>query len=189
MRDAALTDIGVEQASSMRQGIQELNPSLIITSPLSRSLHTTSEACADVIASENCSVMVHPVVREHAYANCDIGSSPNCLAEKWKLWSDQLSAIPEEWWLPEDPAVVYSGAPSPRLREPWQNLQNRAKRLVIILRDQIAAGHKRILVVGHAVLFYALLNRWVSNCELVELDLNAVRPPCSCEGYVCHCDC
>ena len=58
-----------------------------------------------------------------------------------------------------------------------------------LLREKEQQGHSQVLVVGHAVLFWALTDSWLSNCQLVELDMDrGPRDRCQCSGFVCRCD-
>lgn len=186
IRDAELTDIGVQQAIAQQATIEVLDPTLLVLSPLSRNLKTGAIACGSIRARNNpLNVLVTPLMREHTYSTCDIGSSPTTLAEAWPLWSGQLSSVPEFWWAHDLSNV--SETDKNIYREPWQKLQRRVTELVRLL-SELSSEHRSIVVVGHAVLFYALTGEWMANCQLVELDLGKLRPHCECTGFACRCE-
>lgn len=200
IRDADLTDIGCQQARDLRQQISDLNPTLLVLSPLTRNLRTTYEACFDIINSSNPpDVVITPLAREHTYSTCDLGLSPSTLSSVWPQWEQELSVLEEHWWCHrlQSPGGDISELSSNTenfdnpvyCREPWMVLQNRASQLIALLSDYLKSGgvEKNILLVGHAVLFYAITGKWMDNCQLIELDMNNLREPCACPGYVCTC--
>lgn len=199
VRDAELTEKGILQARSMREDIASIKPSLLILSPLSRNLQTAHEACCELLENKQVEVKVTPLAREHTYSTCDLGSSPHTLKNTWPQWSSQLGEVIDEWWMHNYPVECSSSATSslttgvsnesemPSYREPWQHLQDRVESIVKILTDA-QAEHECILLVGHAVLFYAMTGKWLDNCQLSELDLSSLRPRCACTGHVCLCD-
>lgn len=184
-RDADLTDRGVQQAIAAQPAIAELGPSLVIMSPLARNLRTGYLACQPLLLSNATDVMITALLREHTYSSCDVGSSPGTLAEQWPQWADRFSGLPEMWWAHD--ASCTSDCDKSIYREPWQELQRRVTELAALLSAQ-AESHRCIIVIGHAVLFYALTGEWLANCELRELDLDKLRTPCLCDGFACRCD-
>ena len=179
----------MEQAQALRDDILALNPALIVLSPLTRNLHTASEACKTLLERKGRSIdiIVTPIAREHTYSTCDLGSPPDRLQERWPEWSTQLAEIPHRWWAHSSAGL--DDGPRENYREPWQHLQERVDSLVVFLEDEL---HKRpgqnILLVGHAVLFYALTGKWLANCQLIKFSLSEVRPKCSCTGHACTCE-
>jgi len=192
IRDAGLTEKGIQQARDMSGQVAQFNPSLMILSPLTRNLHTAKEACRGVFESTpGAEVHISPILREHTYSTCDLGTDPVTLQAAWPEWTSQLHNVTDRWWVPEQLLAEGSSVDSDarnECREPWQNLQNRTDTLIQLLQEKKEQGHERVLVVGHAVLFFALTGNWLSNCELVELDIERRRPRCGCTGYVCRCD-
>ncbi len=189
IRDAGLTDRGVDQARALQADILTLDPALIILSPLTRNLHTASESCKMLLQQKGgfVDVIVTPIAREHTYSTCDLGSSTESLQERWPEWSTQLSEVPPRWWA-HSTARVDDDGPRENYREPWQHLQNRVEFLVALLEEELRKRPGRnILLVGHAVLFYALTGKWLANCELFEFSVSDVRPRCSCTGHACIC--
>lgn len=216
IRDADLTEKGVTQAQEVRRQVTELGPTLLMMSPLTRSLRTGMEACADILnirgvrseadkREENCdnsdgnndptvamskillslSVKITPLLREQTFATCDLGSTVDALQEKFPHWSAELQDIPAEWWC-HSPSVE---DPNSRLscRESWQTLQDRTEALCKMITEA-QQEHDCIVIVGHAVLFYALTGEWMSNCQLMELDMNKLRVRCTCETPACCCE-
>lgn len=163
-------------------------------SPLTRNLRTGYEACYDIFHGLNPpEIYITELAREHAYSICDLGTPPQQLKAAWPQWEHELSTIPDDWWLHKPDGregnsehAIHSDC----FREPWQHLQWRVRELTSLLHRHLEIGsHTNILLVGHAVLFYAMTGRWHGNCELVELDLDGLRPACECSGYVCRCAC
>ncbi|CAM9214330.1 unnamed protein product, partial [Ectocarpus fasciculatus] len=178
VRDAALTETGIAQATAMQPEIQALDPTLLVMSPLTRNLQTGHFACQPLLeCTDNASapeVLITPLLREHTYSTCDIGTHPEQLVEIWPVWAHHLCGLPAQWWAHDSEAA--SDADRSLYREPWQKLQQRAAELISLLEEK-SKEHRNIVVVGHAVLFYALTGNWMANCQLVEFDLSAARPP------------
>jgi glucosyl-3-phosphoglycerate phosphatase len=195
IRDADLTETGCQQARSLRQQVHDLNPSLLVLSPLTRNLRTAHEACYDILNSSSSlpTVVITPLAREHTYSTCDLGSLPSSLASAWPQWEQELSALEDHWWCHISHAATDSGTPrdvesTSYCREPWAVLQDRAAQLIALINDHVKSGdHENVLLVGHAVLFYALTGEWMDNCQLIELDVSKLRTPCQCSGYACIC--
>ena len=188
-RDASLTPTGINQASELKTDIMKLNPSLLVISPLTRNLQTADVACHELLQRSTTTsateVIVTPLLREHTYSTCDIGTSPAQLAHLPHWAANGINSLSADWWA-HDPNHI-SDCDKSIYREPWQNLQRRTSALVDMLTEQ-SKKHKCIVVVGHAVLFYALTGNWMANCQLTEFDLNKVRPHCECAGLACRCD-
>lgn len=189
IRDTDLTEKGIKQANELNERIKELNPSLIIASPLTRSIRTAYEAC------NNCGGVFHiiPLLREHSFSLCDVGTPPAKLIEQWPQFEEQLRQLSEDWWCNSEEQKQYVGGtyldvPAQARRETWQHLQDRIEGLVRYIEEQIQQGHHTIILVGHAVLFYGITGKWVNNCELIEIKLDEIRKRCDCSGTVCMCE-
>jgi glucosyl-3-phosphoglycerate phosphatase len=199
IRDADLTEKGVTQARSLREQVKALNPSLLMMSPLTRNLRTGLEACSDLLPGSNSDssdhdqkqeetthvkVQITPALREHTYSSCDLGSPVETLQAAFPHWSEQLQHISGDWWC-HDSAVD----PDSRLscREPWQKLQDRTEELCVLIQ-QAQQEHTNIVIVGHAVLFFALTGEWLANCQLLELDMGRLRERCGCQSPACCCE-
>jgi broad specificity phosphatase PhoE len=197
IRDANLTPLGITQAQDMVHQVATLNPSLLLMSPLRRNLATGQAACHALLTGGHDShtdrlleVAITPDLREHTYATCDIGTDSATLALTYPHWSKQLEKLPKSWWEHNNDQKdsTCSNKESTRpWQEPWQDLQNRADAIISLITEE-TKKHECILVVGHAVLFYAMTGEWMSNCELMELDLSKLRSRCSCQGNYCCCE-
>jgi glucosyl-3-phosphoglycerate phosphatase len=188
IRDTDLTDKGIEQAKGLNSALTELKPSLIIASPLTRSLRTAVEACGN----HQCEFRITPLLREHSYSICDVGQHPSQLAQQWPQFQSQFAELPSDWWCNTDQQKdhsegSYMDTPPESYRESWQHLQDRIEQLLQLIDEQILNGHETILLVGHAVLFFGLTGRWVDNCQLIELNRGDLRQRCLCPGFVCEC--
>jgi glucosyl-3-phosphoglycerate phosphatase len=189
IRDTDLTQFGIEQAQKLNSDILELNPSLVIASPLTRSLRTAVEACG----SHQCVYEITPLLREHSYSICDIGQPPAVLSQQWPQFQTAFDRLESTWWCNTESQQLcdhnsYLDFSPEHYRESWQHLQDRVDQLLHFIDTQIEmGGHETILLVGHAVLFYGLTGKWVDNCQLIELDREKLRQRCACGGYVCEC--
>jgi broad specificity phosphatase PhoE len=108
------------------------------------------------------------------------------------MWERELSEVPEVWWSHNKDCDSINAEENDSCREsyrePWSRLQQRAGELVAYLKTEIDSGsHENILLVGHAVLFFAMMGEWLDNCQLVELDMEKLRTPCQCAGHACVC--
>ena len=189
IRDTDLTSVGIDQARGLQQAIKELNPSLVIASPLTRSLRTAYESSCQ----SNAIFQVTPVLREQRFSICDVGTPPSVLIEQWPQFEEHLRDLSIDWWCNTEEQKqyineTYLNLSSEAYRETWQHLQDRIEELISYIQEQINQGHETIVLVGHAVLFYGITGKWIDNCQLIELKLNEVRKRCDCLGIVCRCD-
>lgn len=188
IRDTDLTEKGIEQAQNLNASLIELKPSLIIASPLTRSIRTAVEACGN----HECEFHITPLLREHSYSICDVGKPPSQLTQQWPRFQSHFDQLSSDWWCNTDQQKIYSegsymDTPPESYRETWQHLQDRIDQLLQVIDEHISNGHETILLVGHAVLFFGLTGRWVDNCQLIELNRDNLRQRCFCNGYVCEC--
>jgi broad specificity phosphatase PhoE len=178
-----LTDKGIDQARNLREQIVGINPAAVIMSPLTRSMRTGLEVCAHLTCVE---YHITPLLREHTYSTCDMGLNASELSNAWAMWEMKLHALPNEWWTPSKSMKEKFHDSSRNCRELWQDLQDRVEELVTFLHERVSSG-ETILVVGHAVLFFALTGKWMKNCEIQEFNLESKRDRCNCSGHVCCC--
>ena len=189
IRDADLTEVGIKQAQEVRERVNTISPTLLLMSPLSRNLRTGLESCTDLLKNDSdikrLEVVITPALREHTYSTCDLGSQVEQLRLCFPSWDEELNDVPVDWWC-HDP----SGDVNSRLdcRESWQKLQDRAEVLSGIIK-RYQEQHENIVVVGHAVLFYALTGKWLSNCQIMEINMENLRLRCDCVTPGCSCDC
>lgn len=95
--DAPLTEIGVQQAQQISSKLKQINPQLIVTSPMIRATQTCLHACADLQAP----IIVSPLCRERLAYVCDIGSPVEDL-ERMFPNLDYSHVMPRDayWWTP-----------------------------------------------------------------------------------------
>ncbi len=91
--DPGLTDAGLEQAAAAaEQLVRRGGIRRILASPYARTLHT-----AAIIAQRlGLPVRIEPLVREHAWFTCDVGSPRSHLEGRWP--SFDFGDLPERWW-------------------------------------------------------------------------------------------
>jgi len=96
IEDPRLTALGEQQAEAAAEILaQSGRVKRIVSSPYWRAMHT-AEIVARRLDLEV--VGVEPLVREHAFFACDIGSPRSELAARWPHYD--YRDLPEEWWPP-----------------------------------------------------------------------------------------
>jgi len=95
IEDPRLTALGECQAEAAAEVLaQSGQVRHIVSSPYWRAMHT-----AEIVARRlDLTVSVDPLVREHAFFACDIGSPRSQLAVRWPHYD--YRDLPEEWWPP-----------------------------------------------------------------------------------------
>ena len=111
LRDARLTDLGLQQASTLQGHVHDLNVELVVISPLTRALQTACIAFERHAAPTTVWPVVTEFYSDHA-ASCrgrdarDILSDPNLLALP-KFHTLDLSHVDDEWWhISTDPSRI-----------------------------------------------------------------------------------
>jgi broad specificity phosphatase PhoE len=148
IRDAPLTVVGRAQATAAAEALAAQDLARIVASPYTRTLET-----AEIIAARlRLPVHVEPLVGERAAFQCDVGSPPALLAQRWPhLAFDHLG---DPWW--------------PDLEEPEEALALRCGQF----REAITGSEdwRRVLVVTHWGVIRALTGRPVANCAVLRWD-------------------
>ena len=159
-RDAPLTEEGHRQVLEARERLRDIAFDLVVTSPLTRALQTTTGLFSDHPAQP--AVLVEALHREHGGSSCDIGRAPALLTAEFPHFT--LDHLPDIWWHQE-------GEPDPNglCYEPIERLQERVEAFRGWLR---ARPERTIAVVGHGTFFYHLTREWLANCQVLPLDLD-----------------
>ena len=159
IRDPVLTTEGMKQAKSILKVYQFLNhPTLILTSPLRRTLQTTLRAfhpafnrkAAQLFPTVTPRILALPHLQETNEYPCDTGSS----LESLKADFGDYIEFPEEYF-PENWFVK---------KETWladdnKSLNTRAEFVKQFIVEQ--SCHKEIIVMTHANFAHFLVNRWM----------------------------
>ena len=159
--DARLTAKGQAQVRAARDRLRAEPVDLVITSPLTRALQTSTGIFADHPGRPP--ILVEPLHREYQENSGDVGRPASLLAEEFPHLS--LSHLPEVWWHAD-------GEPDHRgiHVEPPDVLQDR----LALFRALLAARTERtIAVVGHATFFWHLTGELLENCGVARLRLDA----------------
>ena len=162
--DAPLTEEGHRQVLEARERLRDIAFDLVVTSPLTRALQTTTGLFSDHPAQP--AVLVEALHREHGGSSCDIGRAPALLTAEFPHFA--LDHLPDIWWHQE-------GEPDPNglCYEPIERLQERVEAFRGWLR---ARPERTIAVVGHGTFFYHLTGEWLANCQVKPLDLDPPAP-------------
>jgi glucosyl-3-phosphoglycerate phosphatase len=154
--DPGLTDLGRAQALAAASLLAGRGLVRLIASPYTRALQTAS-IIAEVLELP---IEVQPVLGEHAFFTCDIGSPRSELQKRWPHLD--LDHVPEIWW------------PDTEVDEDGVTLRAAEFRA-------IAKGfedHSRIGVVSHWGFIRAMTGHEVENCAIVEFDPESGSATC-----------
>ncbi|TLU74338.1 histidine phosphatase family protein [Lichenicoccus roseus] len=159
--DARLTAKGEAQVRAARERLRHEPVELVITSPLTRALQTSTGIFAD--HPNRPPILVEPLHREFQENSGDVGRPASLLAREFPHLS--LSHLPEVWWHAE-------GEPDHRgiHVEPPHRLQDRLARFRALLASR---PERTIAVVGHATFFWHLTGEMLENCGVARLQLDA----------------
>lgn len=164
IEDPALTPAGRQQAAAAGDRLAALGLRRIVASPYTRTLHT-----AQIVAEAlGLPVSVEPLVREHAFFTCDIGSPASELRRRWPGFD--FRDLPEVWW--------------PRLGESDTEVQARCEQFRHAAA--VLADWSHLLVVTHWGFIRGLTGEELANgasvrFDPVSIDTRAVvrpRPAC-----------
>jgi broad specificity phosphatase PhoE len=159
-RDAPLTEEGHRQVQAARAVVRDIPVELVVTSPLTRALQTTTGLFADHPARP--AFLVEALHREHGGSSCDIGRPPALLMAEFPHFT--LDHLPDVWWHeegePDQNGICY---------EPIERLQERVEAFRGWLR---ARPERTIAIVGHGTFFFHLTGQWLANCQVLPLDLD-----------------
>lgn len=155
--DTRLTPEGQRQALKLSTRISKMKtkPELLVVSPLTRALQTSSlafDATLDVPR------VVQPLAAERVWHSSDVGRSPEELSEEFPDYS--FSDLRPIWWY-----NAGSSDPQRIVVEPDESFFGRMDRL----RDWLLARpEKHIALVSHWGVLNSLTGRDFDNCELYQ---------------------
>lgn len=157
--DAPLSELGHEQVRRTRELLRNRAIDLVVTTPLTRALQTTSGLFADHPSQP--AILVEPMHRERVENSCDVGRHPAVLSKAFP--SLAFGHLPEVWWhthdRPDERGVCI---------EPLELVEARAE---AFRRFLVQRPERVIAVVGHGTFFLKLTGRVLANCEVVEVSL------------------
>ena len=152
--DARLTDIGLDQARSLKPTVQDWRVEGVVVSPLTRALQT-----AEALFDSETPREVTALHREYAWSSCDVGRSPALLAQEFPAY--RFDHLDDPWWWCPD------GDRSQVHKEPPELVMRRIYSFHEYLRDR---PERRLAVVGHGTFFWLFTGRRMENCEVITLD-------------------
>eukprot|EP00277_Geminigera_cryophila_P002767 CAMPEP_0179423140 /NCGR_PEP_ID=MMETSP0799-20121207/10834_1 /TAXON_ID=46947 /ORGANISM="Geminigera cryophila, Strain CCMP2564" /LENGTH=235 /DNA_ID=CAMNT_0021197381 /DNA_START=96 /DNA_END=803 /DNA_ORIENTATION=+ len=158
-----------KQAASWAENTDE-RIDLIVSSPLSRALHTASLAFAGKEFHE-VPRLVNADVRERMWLSSDVGTTSSALSSSWAEKGWDFQGLDETWWYTNDKwretewrregKYVHAGEPE----EPFR------QRLQVFKSWLLARPERRIAVVAHWGTIYGLTGKSLENCESLEVSL------------------
>jgi glucosyl-3-phosphoglycerate phosphatase len=154
LRDAALSDLGHAQVEAGMPIANALRPDVVISSPLTRALQTTTGLFG---RNDNVPIEVSALHAERITNTDDVGSTPKQLTERYP-WLD-FSQLSDPWW---------PVGPLDELGVPVESESSFEKRVADFKLMIAARPEARIAVVGHGNFFAALLGRHLDNCEVAK---------------------
>lgn len=148
--DPSLTPLGRQQVAAAAEQLKGHVAGFrrILASPYTRTLET-AEIVARVL---DLPVEIEPLVREHAYYQCDIGTPRSVLSQRWPALS--FGHIDETWW--------------PGLDETREQLEGRCRDFHA--RASSLADWPHVIVASHWGFILQLTGRSAQNAELVPYD-------------------
>lgn len=161
--DPDLTPLGEQQCSSLREISLAEQPkiSLVVASPLSRTLNTAFLAFQPALSNGRCPprILAIPSAQETSNLHCDIGREPSVLESHCiqRGWPVDLSLV-EEGWTKKTAQSKYSPACSA--------IRSRAKETRCFLRrklrELVEAGVEdpEIVLVSHGQFLHYLTDDW-----------------------------
>ena len=148
--DPSLTEKGKRQAEEAAKRLKDHRHPIrrLLVSPYTRTLET-----AEIIAETlGLAIEIEPLIREHAFYQCDIGSPRSHLAKRWPKFD--FNHLPETWW--------------PNLDETKAELARRCD----TFRARAAAfiDWPHVAIVSHWGFILQLTGHSARNAELVPFD-------------------
>jgi len=163
--DTRLTPEGQRQAESINKKIADLGPlDLLVSSPLSRAIHTATLAFRGTSVPR----VVSPLIRERMWLSSDVGSSPENLAAEFGKDGWDFSGLEEKWWYTSAAADWRKDdwrAPGKYLHEgePEEPFRKRLEEFKVWLQER---PERRVAVVAHWGVIHALTGLSLDNCEI-----------------------
>ena len=143
-----MTPIGIEQARAAASALAGTPLTRIIVSPYTRALQTAQP----FLRTHDATMVIMHEVRERAAFSCDVGSTPELLAERFP--HHEFGHLPRQWWH--------------RGLEPVESTVARADEF----RTSVAAraDSATTLLVSHWAFILALSGRSLENGEVLQYD-------------------
>ena len=152
--DAPITELGETQAKRARLKVEKFNIKNVIVSPFTRTLQT-----AQLIFGNKLPFQINAEVREQLVNSCDVGSSPQKLAEDFPHLN--FNHLDECWW--HEGEKDYRGISV----EPEEVLMERADRFVDYMKRE---GTQSTAIVSHGNFIRALTGIKPQNCEIIQFN-------------------
>jgi glucosyl-3-phosphoglycerate phosphatase len=156
-RDAGLTNLGINQARSLRDELERIQLDLVVVSPLTRALQTCENALP---SSYTGPVIVLPDIAEVCSSYYSCGQPKDCIEKKFPQrfnWSNV--PMDDIWWWPYEQKMHC---------EPHEHQSKRIARFRQFIREQ---PEQRIAVFSHGDYlweFFEGKRPYLSNCQLMK---------------------
>jgi glucosyl-3-phosphoglycerate phosphatase len=148
IEDPELTPLGMEQAAAAAEELSAASLTRIIVSPYTRALQTAQP----FLVRHRAPIDIMHEVRERAAFVCDVGRTPDLLAERFP--HHDFAHLPRQWW--------HSGVEPPEATIARAN----AFRALVAAREDGATT----LLISHWAFILALSGKSAANGEILEYD-------------------
>jgi broad specificity phosphatase PhoE len=143
--DPDLTISGIEQAVTLGRSFPHLTPdSLIVASPLRRTLNTTIHAFIDHLSTTKSEILALPELQELSQWPCDTGSSLASLLTEFREYPVDFSKVTHDWDSKDGYFAPTERRTLQRVRNARQWLYEREEQNIVI----VGHGHCLQLLVG-----------------------------------------
>ncbi|KAF2072733.1 hypothetical protein CYY_005949 [Polysphondylium violaceum] len=172
--DARLSELGITQAEELANNITKLPsiPQLIVSTPMSRALHTTKRGILEYAKCNNIPVMVSPLHHEFVRTSDDNGRPKSLVAKDYPEFD--LSQLEERWWwLPANIKDDFSIDTEEYFKTVgYQESEEHLMTRISKFKEWINQRPETVMVfVGHSDFFYHLFEKklpYFKNCQIVE---------------------
>ena len=125
IEDPELTELGLEQALAAAKVLERSRVRRVIASPYTRAIQTAEVICRHLDLTFD----IDPIVGERAAFACDVGCSPQALAERFPHLA--VDHLPTRWWPEMEESEAALNARCRRFADATEAVEDRDHLLVV----------------------------------------------------------